>query len=103
MLHSRTTSPSSASCSSSRRPSPMKILAISGSLRADSLNTKLLHAAGELADGGVELEVWDGLKAVPPHDQDDEDGTPPFAVARLRAAVAEADAVLFATPEYNAS
>jgi chromate reductase len=81
----------------------MKILAISGSLRADSLNTKLLHAAGELADGGVELEVWDGLKAVPPYDQDDEEGIPPFAVARLRAAVAEADAVLFATPEYNAS
>ena len=81
----------------------MKILAISGSLRADSLNTKLLHAAGELADGEVEFEVWDGLKAVPPYDQDDEDGTPPFAVARLRSAIAEADAVLFATPEYNAS
>ena len=81
----------------------MKILAISGSLRADSLNTKLLHAAGELADGEVEFEVWDGLKAVPPYDQDDEDGTPPLAVARLRSAIAEADAVLFATPEYNAS
>ncbi len=80
----------------------MKILAISGSLRADSLNTKLLHAAGELADDEVEFEVWDGLKAVPPYDQDDED-TAPFAVARLRSAIAEADAVLFATPEYNAS
>ena len=81
----------------------MKILAISGSLRADSLNTKLLHAAAELADDEVEFEVWDGLKAVPPYDQDDEDGTPPLAVARLRSAIAEADAVLFATPEYNAS
>jgi chromate reductase len=81
----------------------MKILAISGSLRADSLNTKLLHAAGELADDEVEFEVWDGLKAVPPYDQDDEDGSPPLVVARLRAAVAAADAVLFATPEYNAS
>ena len=81
----------------------MKILAISGSLRADSLNTKLLHAAGELADDEVEFEVWDGLKAVPPYDQDDEDGTPPLAVARLRSAVAAADAVLFATPEYNSS
>ena len=81
----------------------MKILAISGSLRADSLNTKLLRAAGEHAQGEVEFEVWDGLKAVPPYDQDDEDGTPPFAVARLRSAIAEADAVLFATPEYNAS
>ena len=54
----------------------MKILAIAGSLRADSLNTKLLHAAGELAHGEVEFEVWDGLKAVPPYDQDDEDGPP---------------------------
>ena len=81
----------------------MKILAISGSLRADSLNTKLLQAAAELADGEVEFEVWDGLKDVPPYDEDDEAGTPPFAVARLRSAIAEADAVLFATPEYNAS
>jgi chromate reductase len=81
----------------------MKILAISGSLREESLNTKLLYAAGALADDGVEFEVWDGLKAVPPYDEDDEAGTPPFAVSRLRSAIADADAVLFATPEYNAS
>jgi chromate reductase, NAD(P)H dehydrogenase (quinone) len=81
----------------------MKILAISGSLRADSLNTKLLHAAAELVDGGVDVEVWDGLKAVPPYDEDDEAGAAPIAVARLRSAIAGADAVLFATPEYNAS
>ena len=81
----------------------MKILAISGSLRADSLNTKLLRAAGELVDGEVELEVWGGLKAVPPYDEDDDEGPAPIAVARLRSAVAQADAVLFATPEYNAS
>jgi chromate reductase len=81
----------------------MKILAISGSLRADSLNTKLLQAAGELAGDEVEFEVWDGLKAVPPYDEDDENGAPPLAVARMRSAIAEADAVLFATPEYNAS
>lgn len=81
----------------------MKVLAISGSLRADSLNTKLLKAAGELVDGEIEFEVWDGLKAVPPYDEDDEAGAPPIAVARLRSAIAGADAVLFATPEYNAS
>lgn len=82
----------------------MKILAISGSLRADSLNTKLLHAAAELVDDEVEFEVWDGLKAVPPYDEDDEaKGAAPIAVARLRSAIAAADAVLFATPEYNAS
>jgi chromate reductase len=81
----------------------MKILAISGSLRAASLNAMLLRAASELVDAEVEFEVWDGLKAVPPYDEDDEVGAPPIAVARLRSAIAQADAVLFATPEYNAS
>jgi chromate reductase len=81
----------------------MKILAISGSLRGDSLNTKLLRAAAEMVDDEVEFEVWDGLKAVPPFDEDDETSPAPIAVARLRSAVSEADAVLFATPEYNAS
>jgi chromate reductase len=81
----------------------MKILAISGSLRADSHNTKLLRAAGELVPDGVEFEVWDGLKAVPPFDEDDEVGGVPAAVARLYDAIAGADAILFATPEYNSS
>jgi len=81
----------------------MKILGISGSLRADSLNTKLLRAAAELVGADVEFEVWDGLKAVPPYDEDDEAGPAPFAVARLRSSIAQADAVLIATPEYNAS
>ena len=81
----------------------MKILGISGSLRRDSHNTKLLRAAAELAADDVEFEIWDGLKAVPPYDQDDDTAEAPPAVAELRAAVAGADAVLFATPEYNAS
>jgi len=81
----------------------MKILGISGSLRADSLNTQLLRAVAELVDADVEFEVWDGLKAVPPYDEDDEAGPAPFAVARLRSSIAQADAVLIATPEYNAS
>lgn len=81
----------------------MKVLGISGSLRRDSHNTGLLRAAAELAGDGVELEIWEGLKAVPPYDQDDDVGEAPAAVAELRAAIAGADAVLFATPEYNAS
>jgi chromate reductase, NAD(P)H dehydrogenase (quinone) len=81
----------------------MRILAISGSLRKASHNTRLLRAAAELAPDGVELEVWDGLKAVPPFDEDDEVGEAPAGVASLRDAVAGADAVLFATPEYNSS
>jgi chromate reductase, NAD(P)H dehydrogenase (quinone) len=81
----------------------MKVLGISGSLRRDSHNTKLLRAAAELVDGEVELELWEGLKAVPPYDQDDDVAEAPAAVAELRDAIAGADAVLFATPEYNSS
>ena len=81
----------------------MRILGISGSLRRDSHNTKLLRAAAELAPIGVELELWDGLKAIPPYDEDDDGVLAPDAVSELREALEAADAVLFATPEYNAS
>ena len=81
----------------------MKVLAISGSLRRDSFNSGLLRAAAELVPGDVELELWDGLKAVPPYDEDDDVDPAPAAVARLRADVAGADAILFSTPEYNSS
>jgi chromate reductase len=81
----------------------MQVLAISGSLRRGSHNTALLRAAGELFAPGDELVLWDGLREIPPYDQD-EDGAPaPARVAALRAAVAAADAVLIATPEYNSS
>ena len=83
----------------------MRVLGISGSLRPDSHNTRLLRAAAELAPRDVELELLESplLKAVPPYDEDDENGAAPAAVAQLRAAIAGADAVLFATPEYNSS
>ena len=81
----------------------MRVLGISGSLRRDSYNAKLLRTAGELLPPGVELEVWDELKAVPPFDEDEELGPAPAAVESLRRAVARADAIVFATPEYNAS
>jgi chromate reductase len=80
----------------------MRVLAISGSLRRDSYNRKLLHAAAELAPGGVELELWDGLRDVQPFDEDAE-AAPGPAVAELRAAIAGADAILISTPEYNSS
>ena len=81
----------------------MKILAVSGSLRRESHNTSLLRAARELLPPDAGLELWEGLKAVPPYDEDDDADPAPEAVARLRAAIAGADAVLFATPEYNSS
>jgi chromate reductase len=80
----------------------MRVLGISGSLRRDSFNTRLLEAAGSLLPAGAELTLWDGLKAVPPFSEDDEHRPPP-AVQALRDAIAEADALLIATPEYNGS
>ena len=82
----------------------MRVLGISGSLRRESHNTILLRAAGRVVEEhGVGFEVFDGLKAIPPYDEDDDVGDGPAAVARLRRAIADADALLFATPEYNSS
>ena len=80
-----------------------RILGISGSLRRDSHNTNLLRAAAEVAGPDVELELYAALKDVPPFDEDDEAHPRPESVARLNEAIANADAVLFSTPEYNAS
>ena len=82
----------------------MKILAISGSLRAGSHNTDLLQAAAAVAPDGVDITLYDGLKEIPPYDADDDiPGDQPAAVRRLKEALDEADAVLIATPEYNSS
>jgi len=82
----------------------MKVLGISGSLRRDSHNAKLLRAAAALLPPGAELELWEGLKAVPPYDADDDTGAPrAWSLQSLDAAIREADVVLFATPEYNHS
>jgi chromate reductase len=80
----------------------MRILGLSGSLRRDSYNTRLLHGMRALLPAGAELEVFKELAAIPPYNEDDEHEAPP-AVAALKAAIAGADAVLVVTPEYNAS
>lgn len=80
----------------------MQILGIAGSLRAGSYNRQLLRLAAENLPDGVELAVWEGVGELPAFDEDAED-TPPPAVTRLHSAVAAADAVLIATPEYNGS
>ena len=81
----------------------MKVLAISGSLRRDSHNTALLRAAAELLPPSVELELFEGLKQVEPYDEDDDVGDGPAGARSFREAIEDADAILFATPEYNSS
>ena len=81
----------------------MRVLGISGSLRRGSYNTQVLREAARLLPADVELTLFDGLKEVPPYDEDDDVQPAPAAVARLRDAIAGADAVLFSTPEYNSS
>ena len=81
----------------------MRILGISGSLRRDSHNTSLLRAAAMSLPPGMELELYDGLGDLP-HYNADLDGEPALdSVARLRDAIAGADGVLIATPEFNGS
>jgi chromate reductase len=81
----------------------MRILAIPGSVRRDSHNARLLRHAAERAPAGVEIELYADLKSIPPYDEDDDLEPAPAPVAALRQAVAEADGILIATPEYNSS
>src|SRR3954468_20741868 len=80
----------------------MRILGIAGSLRRGSHNRKLLRAAGSLLPPEVELVEWDGLAGIPAFDEDLETA-PPEPVLDFFAAIEQADALLIATPEYNAS
>jgi len=80
-----------------------RVLGISGSLRAESYNRKVLLEAEELLPADVVFELYEGLKAVPPYDEDDNAQPAPETVTQLREAIAGADVVLISTPEYNAS
>jgi chromate reductase, NAD(P)H dehydrogenase (quinone) len=77
----------------------MKILAISGSLRAASSNSALLRAAALLAPADVEIDLYKGLGGLP-HFNPDLEGAEPPAVTDLRARVRESGGLLFAVPEY---
>jgi chromate reductase len=81
----------------------MRVLGITGSLRRDSYNHALLREAAERLPAGAELVEFDRLAEIPPFDADLEALETPAAVAELRAAMREADAVIVATPEYNHS
>lgn len=80
----------------------IRVLAIAGSLRRDSYNRRLLEAACGHAPAGLTVEIYPGLGAIPPFDEDLEQDDP-APVAALVAAVAASDGVLIASPEYNQS
>jgi chromate reductase len=81
-----------------------RVLGISGSLRRGSFNTAALRAARELAPAGMEIEIYEGLREIPPYDDDVRQGQGyPAPAEDLRARIKAADALLIATPEYNYS
>lgn len=77
----------------------MRVLGISGSLRAASINSALLRAALRLAPPEVALAVFPGVGELPLFNPDLE-ATLPAPVSALHAEVAAADALLIASPEY---
>jgi chromate reductase len=81
----------------------LRILGISGSLRRDSHNTSLLRVAADALPPGVELDLYSGLGELPPYNEDADVQPADPSVAGLREAIAAADGVLIATPEYNGS
>lgn len=81
--------------------SDIKILGIPGSLRAGSYNKALLRTAQELLPPGVSLDIFD-LNGIPVFSEDIEKN-PPAIVTELKSRIRAADAILFATPEYNYS
>jgi chromate reductase len=79
----------------------LNILGIVGSLRKASYNHFLLKTAKELVPSGAALELFE-LQGIPVFNQDEEMAPPP-AVIELKRRILAADAILFATPEYNYS
>jgi chromate reductase len=81
---------------------PLKLLAIVGSLRSGSVNAATARAAAAASPDGVSITVHD-VSDVPLYNGDDEDAGPPASVLELHAAVESHDGVLLFTPEYNSS
>ncbi len=79
-----------------------RIIGISGSLRARSLNAALLRAAAGLAPAGMTIEI-ESIKGIPLYDGDVDAAGPPAAVVALKDRIAAADGLLLVTPEYNNS
>jgi NAD(P)H-dependent FMN reductase len=79
---------------------PLKLLALSGSLRERSSNLSLLRAAQQLAPATIEIEIYDRIGELPHFNPDLDEDNPPDAVAHFRAALEKAAGVIICTPEY---
>ena len=80
--------------------SQLRVLLVSGSTRSGSANTAALATAAAVAPSRVSAVAYDGLAGLPAFNPDRDGDSVPQPVARLRAEIAAADAVLFSTPEY---
>jgi chromate reductase len=80
----------------------VRVIAISGSLRAVSSNASLLRAAARISPTGMEIELFEGVGSLPHFnaDLDGEGDTPPESVRRFRELLLAADGVLISSPEY---
>ena len=79
----------------------VKVLALLGSLRAASVNRQIAELAAANAPDGVSVTLYDGLADIPFYNEELDGADAPAAAVKLRAAIAEADAILVVTPEYN--
>lgn len=81
----------------------MRIFGISGSLRTGSFNSAALRTCAELLPNNVEFRCFGRLAEIPPYNEDLRAQGFPDSVEELRREIAEADALIIATPEYNYS
>lgn len=77
-----------------------KVLAISGSTRANSINHSLINAIAILAEHELEIKTFDGIAKLPQFNPDDDNETVVAEVADFRQQLDEAEGVLICTPEY---
>src|SRR5260221_623447 len=81
----------------------MRVVLISGSLRRGSHNAALLRAAANELPPAIVVEELEGIADLPAYDEDLDHEDVPIPVPALRAAIAAADGLVIATPEYNGS
>ncbi|GAB3878406.1 NADPH-dependent FMN reductase [Terrabacter terrigena] len=80
---------------------PTRVAVLVGSLRAESVNRRIAESLRDQAPSGVEVQIVDGLAALPFYNEDIDGDAAPAPAVELRSAVAGADRVLVVTPEYN--